>query len=156
MGQQTTGFLNNRMYESDRHSVKLSHNDFASDADNQFEYRQENDDLNDFLLSKDWDRFFTQSGPYAQRKCETSIANNIFQSVLDKFQFRMDTVQIFHIITQFYDVDAKIYFEKLVQKYRKHLQKDLEHRIGRLQKTSNVKIGDDKIRMTFESLFITK
>ena len=154
MNQQTTGFENNRMYEAERKASKLTSSDFASEQ--QFEYLQETEDLREFLLSKNWDNYFTQKGPYAMRLCNISIANKIFQAVLDGFRFRMDTVQIFHLITEFYDIDAKWYFESLIQKYRKILQKDLEHRIGKLKTTDDVKIDDDKIRKTFASLFLKK
>lgn len=151
---QTSSFASTRFAESERHNIKLDHSDFAQEQN--FDYLQETEDLNNFLLSKSWDNYFdkyTKNGPYAKRRCETSIANQIFKTVLASFQFRMDTVQIFHIITEFYDIDAKWYFERLVQQYRKRLQNDLEHRIGKFKKQSITKIGEDKIRFTFESIF---
>ncbi|BBI90433.1 hypothetical protein HYO65_gp041 [Tenacibaculum phage PTm1] len=148
----SSGFETHRFYESDRTSGTLSHQNFAREQ--QFEYLSEIDDLNNFLLSKNWDDFFTQSGPYAMRLCDTSIANKIFNVVFETFKYRMDTVQMFHIITDFYDIDSTWYFNKLVHNNRRKLQSDLEHRIGKLKGNKHAnRISSDKIRLTFESLF---
>lgn len=143
-----------RFYEAERKSIKLEHSDFA--AEQEFDYLQETDDLNAFLLEKNWDRFFKKPGPFAQRRCATSIANKIFDSCMSKFQFRMDTVQMYDIITRFYDIDSTWYYNVLVQSHREQLQKDLESRIGKLKNNKTTKIGEDKVRLTFAALFLTK
>lgn len=152
---QTSGFNSNNFYEAERSSIKLSHNDFA--AEQEFDYIQENTDLNEYLLDKNWDSYFIKPGPYARRTCETSIANKIFDKVFEEFKFRMDTVQMFHVITDFYDINAAWYFSKLVKTYRQRLKKDLTTRIGRLRNsTGPTVICEEKIRNTFTSLFNKK
>ena len=149
---QTSGFESNRFYEAERTSVQLSQNDFAKDQN--FDYLQEDSDLNEYLLDKNWDDFFSKPGPYAKRTCETSIANKIFDSVFEVFKFRMDTVQMFHVITDFYDVEAPWYYNKLLRAHRVRLKNDLTKRIGNIEKPKDAfYVCEDKIRMSFEALF---
>lgn len=135
-----------KFHEAERHSVVLSHEDFSFEQN--FDYLQENEDLTDFLLSRNWDKYFTEqkSGTVI---CDTGIANKIFDGCYKVFHRQMDTVQIFHIITDFYTLDATYFFNKLVQSYRKKLAADLEKRVGKLKSLTTKQVGEDRLQLAF-------
>jgi hypothetical protein len=135
-----------KFHEAERHNVVLSHEDFSFEQN--FDYLQENESLVDFLLSKNWDKYFTEqkSGNVI---CDTGIANKIFDSTYQAFHHKMDTVQMFHIITDFYTLNPTYFFNKLVQTYRKKLARDLEIRIGKLKSITTKKVGNDRLQVAF-------
>jgi len=139
-----------RFYESERHNVTLSHNDFSHEET--FQDMDHSEELVTYLLSKNWDSYFTtqKSGNVI---CDTAIVNKIFEDCLSKFTKTLDTVQLFHIITDFYNISGKQYFDKLVQAYRKKLVVDLEARMGKMKTEEPQKIGKDRVQMAFNLIF---
>lgn len=140
-----------KFYEAERHNVVLSHEDFSFDQN--FDYLQESEDLTDFLLSKNWDKYFTEQKSRAV-VCDTGIANKIFDNCYQHFHKHMDTVQMFHLITKFYALDGTYFFNKLVQSYRKKLAADLEKRIGKLKSMTTKQVGEDRLQLAFKSVLI--
>jgi hypothetical protein len=139
-----------KFHEAERHSTVLSHSDFAKEQE--FDYLTETEALNDFLLSKNWDSYFVkQKSGYVI--CDVVILNNIFLECLKNFSSCMDSVQIFHIITDFYNIDAKQVFDKLLKLHRERLVSDLEYRIGKLRPASTKAIGKDRIQLAFSLIF---
>ena len=140
-------------HEAERHHVVLTHADFA--RDDNFEFLEESDDLNDFLLSKPWDKYFVvlKNG---STTCDVVIINKVFEECYLYFGKKMDTVQLFHIITAFYALDATVVFNKLVQLHRKRLVHDLELRIGKIRTGHTKTIGDDRVQLAFNLIFNKK
>ena len=123
----SSGFKNTAYYEAERKYETLSHSEFAKDAE--FEYLDNSDDMVGYLLSKDYDKYFSikRNG---QTTVDTSIANTIFHECYSKFKHSSDAVVVFHIITDFYAIDSKHLFEKLVKKFRMLLIRDLKERMN--------------------------
>lgn len=123
----SSGFKNNAYYESERTNVVVSHNEFARDAE--FENLEKFDDLVDYLLSKDYDKYFhlCKNG---QVTVDTMIINKLFFECYEKYKTKVDSVQIFHIVTDFYRIEPSHMFQKLVKKLRVLLIKDLKERIN--------------------------
>lgn len=139
-----------KFHEAERHSLVLTHSDFAHEET--FEYLEESEEFNNFLLEKTWDKYFiTQKNLIVV--CDTVIANKVFDECYRHFGKKMDTVQIFHLITDFYNIDARRYFNKLLQLYRKRLARDLEERMGKLKSTDIQKIGEDRVQIAFNLIF---
>lgn len=139
----------NKFHETERHDQVLSHADFAREED--FDYLQENEDLNDFLLSRKWDKYFTKQKS-GITICDVVIINKVFEECLKNFSKRMDTVQIFAIVTDFYDIDARYFFEKLVSQHRQHLVKDLEERIGKMKTIKQTNMNN-RVQLAFSLIF---
>lgn len=140
-----------KFHEAERHNVVLTHADFARDDD--FEFLENSTELTDYLLSKDnWEKYFItqKSGNVI---CDTVIANKIFEECFEKYKKHLDTVQIFHLITDFYNINPTQYFEKLVQLHRKRLVRDLELRIGKMKSTDIKHIGIDRVQLAFKLIF---
>lgn len=123
---RSSGFENNRFYESERNNTVLTHADFATDAD--FENLEESEDFVNFLLSKNYDQYFSIKRNN-QTVIDTGIANKLFYTCYGKFQSKLDAVQIFHIITDFYNVEPTYFFWLLVKRLRGLLITDLKLRI---------------------------
>ena len=139
----------NSFHETERHSQVLSHSDFAREEDHDF--LQENEDLNNFLLGKNWDKYFVKQKS-GITTCDVVIINKIFEICMKNFLNRMDTVQIFAVVTDFYDVDGHYFFEKLVSKYRQLLVKDLEERIGKMKTVKKTNMNN-RIQLAFGIIF---
>lgn len=139
----------NNFHETERHNQVLSHSDFAKEED--FDYLQENDELNDFLLGKKWDKYFIKQKS-GITTCDVVIINKVFESCMKHFLHKMDTVQIFFIVTGFYDIDGHYFFEKLVAKHRQLLVKDLEERVGK-QKTVKKTNMNNRVQLAFSLIF---
>lgn len=144
-------FSNNNFYESERHSTILSHDDFCKDAD--FEFLEQEDALIDFLLSRhDWDvRFVTNKSNLT--KVDNRVANMVFEQCFEKFKHSMDTVQIFSAIVDFYALEPKYYYDKLVATHRTILIRDLQQRLGKVQSETAQTFSNDKVQKTFSMLF---
>lgn len=121
----SSGFENNRFYEADRKSVTLSHSDFASEAG--FENLEESEELVQYLLSKNYDQYFTVKRNN-QVSIDTGIANTMFYTCCKDFHGKLDSVQIFHTVTDFFKVDSTYFFWKLVKRIRVLLIHDLKLR----------------------------
>lgn len=139
----------NNIYEKERHNVKLTHSDFAFEE--QFEYLQENDEFNQYLLNKAWDHYF-KSQKNGTVVCDIAIVNKVFEQCLLQFNSKMDSVQVFHLITDFYNISSTQYFNKLVQSHRMRLINDLEIRLGGIKSTKIKKINN-KIQFDFNTIF---
>lgn len=139
------------IYETERHSSKLSHQDFA--RENDFEDLDDSDVVMEFLETKDWDVYFTEQKSM-KIICEAPIINKVFAECLSKFNHKMDTVQIFHGITNFYNIEGHYYYNKLLKKYRDMLYVDLERRIGKVKDTRHKTFGGNKIQLGFNMLNI--
>lgn len=140
-------------YESERQNSTLSHNDFAREEN--FEYLEESDELTDYLLSKqEWEKYFVKQKS-GITTCDVVIVNKVFEACYKNFGKKMDTVQIFFIVTGFYDIEGKYFFDKLVQLHRKRLVQDLEKRIGKM-KGCNQTAAKDRIQMAFSLIFNNK
>lgn len=142
----SSGFKNNAYYESDRNLQQLTHADFAKDAD--FESIDYSEELTSYLLSKDYDKFFTVKRNN-QVTADTSIINSIFYECFSLYKDKIDTVLIFHIITDFYDIDPKHMFEKLVRKIRMILIRDLKRRMD-IPSTGKTKLSKSSIQHSFD------
>lgn len=141
----SSGFKSNAYYETERNLTQLSHSDFAKDAD--FETIDYSEDMTNYLLSKDYDKFFTVKRNN-QVTVDTAIANTIFYECFDRYRNVLDSVLIFHIITDFYNIDGKHLFEKLVKKSRMLLVRDLQRRID-MPDTSVRKIDKMNVQKSF-------
>lgn len=142
-----------KFHEAERHSTVLLHSDFAREQE--FDYLTETDELNDFLLSKDWDKWFTkQKSGYTI--CDVEIINKIFQECLVKFCNDLDSVHIFHVVTDFYDIDPIQFFNKLLKLHRERLVTDLENRIGKLRSTNKKTVSSDRVQLAFSLIFNSK
>lgn len=139
----------NKFYEAERQSQVLSHSDFAREED--FDYLEETDELNDFLLGKNWDKYFTKQKS-GITTCDVTIVNKVFESCMKHFGKKMDSVQIFSIITSFYDIDSKYYFDKLVAKHRALLVVDLEERIGKMKTVQKTNMNN-RVQLAFNLIF---
>lgn len=140
----------NNIYSKERLNVKVSHSDFS--YEDNFDYIQETNELNDYLLSKNWDKYFkTQKNGIVI--CDITIVNKIFDQCYAEFKSKMDSVQIFHIITDFYNISGAHMFNKLVQSHRMTLIQDLERRLGGTKRTIKPMKIDDKIQYDFHSIF---
>lgn len=122
----SSGFKNTGFYEAERTNIQLSHNDLS--IDDNFDERNNSEKLIEHLLAKDYDKYFKVQRQN-QVTVDTKIANAIFIDCYEFAKYEMDTVQIFDTITDFFKIDSKHYFDKLVQKFRLQLHKDLRNRI---------------------------
>ena len=142
------------LFESaERHNVVLTHSDFAKDYD--FDYQQETEELNDFLLEKNWDKYFVRQ-KNGITICDVVIINKVFEECYKMFHSRMDTVEIFFVITNFYDIEGGLFFHKLVRLHRTRLVKDLEERIGKMRAKQGKIPSEDRIQSAFSLIFNKK
>jgi hypothetical protein len=139
----------NNFYEAERHDTVLTHADFAREQE--FDYISETEQLNEFLLSKNWDKYFkSQKSGYVI--CDVVIINRIFAECL-AYQLNMDSVQIFHVITDFYSIDPKQFYDKLLKRHRERLVVDLENRIGKLRQAKGKQLSQDRVQLAFSMIF---
>lgn len=141
----SSGFKNSAYYEADRDLTQLTHADFANDAE--FEGIDYSEDMTDYLLSKDYDKFFTVKRNN-QVTVDTTIANTIFYECWNKYRTSIDSVLVFHILTDFYNIDGRHFFEKLVKKSRMLLIRDLQRRVD-MPDTHSRKINATTIQKSF-------
>lgn len=139
-----------KFHEAERQNQVLSHSDFAREED--FDYLEETDELNDHLLSKNWDKYFVKQKS-GITTCDVTIVNKVFEECMKEFHRKMDSVQIFSIITSFYDIDPKYYFDKLVTKHRQKLVFDLEIRIGGPTKSVTKTNMNNRVQLAFKLIF---
>jgi hypothetical protein len=102
----------NKFYESERKNIVVSHADFA--IDDTIDYREEKIELNDFLSSKNWNEVLTAKTLFNELK----TINFIFEECLSAFSNKIDSVELFSLIVDFYDLDYNQTFRKLVLKNR--------------------------------------
>lgn len=140
-------------YDSEMSDFKLSHSDFSMEED--FDYVTETKEINTFLLSLNLDIKLDEN-----RKCivdnDIKVLNNIFEKVITKFYPKVDGVEVFHIITDFYSLDPTETFKKLISKYRKICFNDLESRLGKVRNVvtiNNIDKIEENNKLTFKSVF---
>ena len=136
-----------KFHEADRINIQVTQADFSHEET--FEYLEESEELVDYLLSKKWDKYFKtlKSGIVI---CDTTIVNKIYGECSVHFGKKLDSVQLFHIITDFYNIEGSRFFNKLVQSYRNILVKDLERRIGVMNSLNVQKVGKDRLQLAFK------
>lgn len=107
---------------------KLTHSDLSADAD--FEDVTDTTFLYDYLMSHERRYMphivYLKSG---QVRIKTETANSIFADIYLEFNHRIDSVEIFDVITDFFKLDSAMYYQKLLVKYRTILATDLAKRI---------------------------
>jgi hypothetical protein len=141
----SSGFKNTNYYEAERINVTVTHSDFAKDAD--FENLDKSDDLVDYLLSKDYDKFF-KIAKNGQVTVDTVIINKLFDECYEHFNKSIDSVQVFHIITDFYRIEPSHMFEKLVKRPRMLLLRDLRNRTN-ITGLQSSKLGKNAVQKSF-------
>lgn len=137
-------------YESERKNIVVTHDDFC--VEQQFEYLKESENLTDYLLERsDWEAQFknTRVGTMI---CHVQILNQIFDEIFKMFANKLDSVQVYHIITDFYNIDSTDTFHRLVHKHRERLKRDLIARIGEVNDKAD-QIDEFKIQNTFMKIF---
>lgn len=146
MAEKSTNY-----YESDRVVGTLSQADFA--ADESFSNLDHNESLVRYLMAKvDWDKLFmTQKS--GRVVCDASSANMIYRKVYNKFINRMDSVLIFHQITDFYNLEGKFFYDMLLKKHRECLVVDLKNRIGHFKLDNDKKFSENRVQKAFNIIF---
>lgn len=125
-----------RFYDAERTNVTLNHSDFCVKEDN--DYMSEKNEITEYLLFKNWDDIIKSKTIVHEIKA----INHIFEEVHLKFQNKIDSIEIFSLITDFYNIDYSSTFSKLLAKNRKILILDLERNSG--NKIFVTKIDVDK------------
>lgn len=146
MAEKSTNY-----YESDRTMGTLTHSDFAKDET--FSNIDNNEKLIDYLIVKiDWDKLFiTQKS--GRVVCDACTANMIYHRVFKKFEDTMDTVQMFHQITDFYNLGGEFFYNMLLKTHRERLIRDLELRIGKLDLIDDKKFSGNRVQKAFNVIF---
>lgn len=114
----------NRFHEAEKNLTKISHSDFSVDED--IDYLSEKKNLNNFLLSKNWDKLLETSTIHTELK----NINFIFEETYKAFCRQIDAIELFAFIVDFYDLDYKKTFDKLLSKNRLILLETLESTFG--------------------------
>lgn len=109
-----------KYYEAEKPEIKVSHQDFYTEDNN--DYITEKGDLTSFLLSKNWEDVLVAKTLLNELK----TINFIFEECYKLFSGKMDSMEMFSLITDFYNLDYKTTYEKLLLKNRKILILDLE------------------------------
>lgn len=146
MAEKSTNY-----YESDRIAGTLTQSDFAKEES--FSNLDHDENLVDYLIEKDeWDKLFiTQKS--GRVVCDASSANMIYRKVYNEFIDNMDSVQIFHQVTEFYNLEGKFFFDMLLKKHRDLLISDLEKRIGTIKIDSEKKFSANRVQKAFNIIF---
>lgn len=124
MGEKRTIIEYNKIYESERRTESISHEDFEYTAD--FDYLEVTKEIFDFLSSKNWCQYLNTK----KDDFNSDIVNKIYEECYNLFSDKVDDVQLFYVITEFYKVDERKFFCKLFKKYRVQLSKSLAERTG--------------------------
>lgn len=125
-------------YEAERTNISLSHSDFSIEEDN--DYKTEKKEVIDYLLSKSWDELL-DSKILVQ---ELKTINFIFEDLCKHFAKQLDSVEIFSLMTDFYDIDYSSTFNKLIVANRKKLIIDLEKTSGQtIMQNSTFEMNND-------------
>lgn len=145
-----------KFLESDRIDVKLTHNDFNYEQN--FDFIESSEELRDFLISKvDWEGGFdismTDKGQI-DINTKVTFLNESFNILYNKFKNKMDSVELFHIFTDFYDLNPTIVFNTLVYKFRVILKNDLCERIGKISNPKNVDVvlNNTRVQSSFHNI----
>lgn len=115
----------NMVESSKMSSIDLSHDERFSD-------KTDNSELFDFIQKHE-----TRYTPYVNtlkssgvvRINSTSVANKLFDDLLQEFSTVVDSVEIFAVIIDYFGFKEKEYFDKLVLPTRLKLVKELSTRI---------------------------
>lgn len=146
MAEKSTNY-----YESDRTMGTLSQSDFAKEES--FSNLDHNTDLVNYLMGKlEWEKLFiTQKS--GRVVCDASSANMIYRKVYDRFMDRLDSVQIFHQITDFYNLDGKFFYDMLLKRHRDVLFSDLQLRVGSITLDNDKKFSGNRVQKAFNIIF---
>lgn len=99
--------------------------DFSINID--MDYIMEREKVNNFLLSKSYDFSRNMKVNIVN---EVIILNEIFDTCFKKFLNIIDAVEIFDVVTRFYDIDSGITFSRLKRDNKTIIFKSLSNRIG--------------------------
>lgn len=124
----------NKFYETERQKPTISHLDLSVNEDN--DYLSEKLDVNSFLLSKNWENLIHNQTITK----EVKHLNYVFEEVFKQYSNKIDAVELFSIVVDFYDLDFTSTFKKLTKKNRSKLLVDLEKNFG--HDLSNFKDSD--------------
>ena len=143
----------NYFYEAERKNIVVSHEDFA--VIQEMDEMSEIESIEEFLLSRlDWESNLTNNRPSSSSstKVDTRLANEIFTECLAKCANRVDSVQLFDVITKFYNFNPQEYYVRLGHGYRTKLVNDLKIRIGKIKQTTDTMVDSSKMQKSFEDL----
>lgn len=142
--------LSSNFYESETSDTQLSHLDFSIEED--IDYTTEIKEVYDYLLGQNWDLKVDESNNMIIGN-DINLINKIFELVFTKYHNRIDSVELFNIITSFYNLDGAECFKKLIAKYRKILYYDLENRMGSLKNVKKIDKNKTDLKVTLKSVF---
>lgn len=134
----------NNFYENSKCDSfrKLTELDFSVELD--FDYIREIEEVNDFLLSKQYD---LHKNSKVNLSNEVVILNQIFDICFKKFSSKIDVVELFDVITKFYDLSEQICFSRLTRNNKTILLKGISNRIG---DTKFNKMFNDSLKISLE------
>lgn len=147
---RSSGFKHTAIYESERKNDELTHNDFSFQAGFE-EINNEKEIYQHFQDNiKKYDRlFFNKRGN--RKDIEISNANKFFFNIYNKFKDTSDSVEIFHCITYFFEIDSNLFYKKLVSKMRLILIHDLKERIY-IKLDNKIRIDKKHNQCTFKDI----
>lgn len=122
-------FNSDAFYSSDgADKQKITHHDLAAEAD--FDDITDTTFLYDYLMSHE--RRYVPYITYLKSghvRIQSDVANKIFADLYEEFNHKIDAVEIFNVITDYFKLDSAMYYEKLIAKYKTVLVTDLSKRV---------------------------